>query len=44
MTNAAIGTRIRKIRELRGYTRERLAEYADISADFLWEVESGKKV
>lgn len=43
MTNAAIGARIRKIRELRGYTRERLAEYADISADFLWEVETGRK-
>ena len=43
VTNAAIGARVRKIREERGYTREQLSEYADISADFLWEVESGKK-
>ena len=43
ITNAAIGARIRQIREERGYTRERLAEYADVSSDFLWEVETGRK-
>ena len=43
MSNAAIGGRIRQVREERGYTREKLAELADISADFLWEVEAGRK-
>lgn len=43
MSNAAVWARVRKIREERGYTREQLAEYADISSDFLWEIETGKK-
>lgn len=43
MSNTLIGTRIREIREQRGYTREQLAEYADISTSFLWEIEAGKK-
>jgi len=43
ISNASIGGRVRKIREERGYTREQLAEYADVSADFLWEVETGRK-
>lgn len=43
MTNSSIGSRIMQIRKERGYTREQLAEYADISADFLWEVETGRK-
>ena len=43
ISNASIGSRIRKIREERGYTREQLAEYADISSDFLWQIETGRK-
>lgn len=43
ISNAAIGNRIREIRELKGYTREQLAEYAEISANFLWEIEAGRK-
>ena len=43
ISNISIGGRIRKIREERGYTREQLAEYADISSDFLWQVEAGRK-
>ncbi len=43
ISNASIGGRIRKIREDRGYTREQLVEYADVSADFLWEIETGRK-
>ncbi len=42
-TNPFIGTRIRYIRELNHYTREELAEYADISSKFLYEIESGQK-
>ena len=42
MSNASIGSRIQKIRKERGYTREQLAEYAEISANFLWEIETGK--
>lgn len=43
ITNSDIGGRIREIREIKGYTREQLAEYAEISANFLWEIESGRK-
>lgn len=38
-----IGMRIRKIRKERKYSREELAEYADISVNFLGAVETGKK-
>lgn len=38
----SIGGRIRAIREERGYTREQLAEYAEVSTDFLWQVETGR--
>ena len=38
----SIGGRIRAIREERGYTREQLAEYAECSTDFLWQVETGR--
>lgn len=39
----SVGTRIRYIRELNHYTREELAEYAEISTKFLYEIESGQK-
>ena len=39
----SIGIRIRYIRELNHYTREELAEYADISSKFLYEIENGQK-
>ena len=41
--NIQIGKRIKKLRLQREYTREYLAECADISAKFLYEVEVGKK-
>lgn len=42
MSNKVIGGRLRAVREERGYTREQLAEYADVSVDFLWQVETGR--
>lgn len=41
--NGAIGKRLRKRREQTGLTRERLAEYADISVQFLADIETGRK-
>lgn len=43
ISNLSVGRRVRQIREERGYTREQLAEYADVSSDFLWEIETGRK-
>lgn len=43
LVDPKIGNRIRYIRELNHYTREELAEYADISTKFLYEVENGQK-
>jgi transcriptional regulator with XRE-family HTH domain len=37
------GQRIRRLREINGYTREELAEIADISSKFLYEIETGHK-
>lgn len=37
------GSRIRELREKKGYTREVLAEIADISPKFLYEIEKGSK-
>lgn len=37
------GERILLIREMRGYTREVLAEMASISPKFLYEIETGRK-
>lgn len=41
--NIAIGNRIRLIRESQKKTRDKLAEEADISPHFLFEIETGKK-
>ncbi|MBR3723399.1 MAG: helix-turn-helix transcriptional regulator [Selenomonadaceae bacterium] len=41
--NVAIGGRIRKVREHQHYTREQIAEKADISAQFLADIENGYK-
>ena len=38
-----IGTRIRTQRDALGYSREKLAELADISNSFLAEIERGEK-
>lgn len=39
----SIGERISHIRKERGYTQERLAELADISVQFLSDIENNKK-
>lgn len=41
--NAEVGMRIRNLREERGYSREQLAEYAEISVNFLGAIETGEK-
>lgn len=41
--NIEIGLRVRKLREGYRYTREELAENADISVAFLGKIESGEK-
>lgn len=43
MNNVEIGLRIQEIRKERNMTREDLAEKAEISTKFLYEVEIGKK-
>ena len=37
------GKRIREIREANQYTREELSEIAEVSPEFLYEIESGRK-
>ena len=39
----SMGERIRHTRLMRGYTREFLAEKAEISSKFLYEIETGRK-
>ena len=39
----SVGSRVRELREERGYSREGLAESADISVKFLYEIETDKK-
>lgn len=41
--NKRIGERVYLARVMRGYTRECLAESANISPKFLYEIETGKK-
>ena len=41
--DSKVGERIRELREIQGYTREALAEKADITSKFLYEIEVGKK-
>lgn len=43
MNNIEIGQRIQEIRKERDMTREDLAEKAEISSKFVYEVEIGKK-
>ncbi len=41
--NTEVGKRIAELRLKRGYTREKLSELADISVQFLADIEKGKK-
>ncbi len=41
--NIEVGVRIAELRKQRGYTRERLSELADISVQFLADIEKGRK-
>lgn len=43
MSDIRVGERIRELREVQNYTREAFAEKVDISAKFLYEIETGKK-
>ncbi|MFR3790684.1 MAG: helix-turn-helix domain-containing protein [Blautia massiliensis (ex Durand et al. 2017)] len=43
VVNREIGLRLRSLREQNSLTRERLAEYADISVQFLADIETGRK-
>lgn len=43
LSKKQIGERIRKLREGQNYTRENLAEKAEITAKFLYEIETGRK-
>lgn len=43
MLREDVGNRIKLLRESRNLTREKLAEMADISSKFLYEVEKGRK-
>ncbi len=43
MDNTVIGERIKRLRLERNMTREKLAEEAELSVSFLYEIETGKK-
>lgn len=38
-----VGARITELRKQRGYTREKLSELADVSVQFLSDIEKGRK-
>ena len=47
MTNSTeniLKENIKKYRQLKGYSQEKLSEIANISADYLSEIERGKKL
>ncbi len=41
--NISVGKRITETRKQRGYTREKLSELADVSTQFLADIEKGRK-
>ncbi len=41
--NIEVGARITELRKQRGYTREKLSEIADVSVQFLADIEKGRK-
>jgi len=41
--NKEVGIRITELRRKRGYTREKLSELADVSVQFLADIEKGRK-
>ena len=41
--NLEVGARITELRKQRGYTREKLSELADVSVQFLADIEKGRK-
>lgn len=43
MDNVIVGERIKGLRQKRKMTREELAEAAELSVSFLYEIETGKK-
>ncbi len=43
ITNLEVGERINALRKRRGYSREKLSELADISVQFLADIEKGRK-
>lgn len=43
VVNRQIGLRLRELRETQGLTREQMAERADISVQFLADIETGRK-
>ena len=43
MNNSLVGERIKGLRLKKNMTREELAEAADISVSFIYEIETGKK-